>query len=127
MPATPQSATIQLANLLESEAQAIIGLYNSHKIVQAQWTDQGIANQLNALATAALNVDGSFGTADGTPNVAHPIDTRVAVNSALGKSLSANQLTQIKTLMDAIVSLVDGNAVSAQTGAHSILNQAVGG
>jgi hypothetical protein len=127
MAATPQSATIQVANLLISEANQIISLYNSHVALKAQWTEQGIANLLNALATAALNTDGSFGTADGSPNVAHPIDTRVAANAALTKSLSSNQLTSIKSLMDAIVSLIDANAVSAQTGAHGILNQAIGG
>lgn len=125
MAATPQSATIQLANNLISLAQQMINVYNAHSALQQQWTDQGIANQLNALATAALATDGSLGTADVSANVAHPIDTRVV--TSLGKALSSNQLTAIKSLLDQVKSLIDGNAVTAQGGAHGILNAAVGG
>ena len=48
---------------LRQGAKAFVDAYNS-EAYNTTWTN---------MATAALNADGSIGTADGTPNTAHPI------------------------------------------------------
>lgn len=126
MPATPQSAAIQVANALISEANnSILLFYNNHTSLMAQWTEQGIATILSKLGTVPLNPDGSLGTTpDPAPVPGNPIDP---AKYPLTKSLSSNDITAIKTILDQIKLLIDGNAVAAQTGAHGILNKAVGG
>lgn len=125
MSATPQTQTIQTANSLISLAGQLLSIYQQMVIIDAAWTDNGEANILNALGTVTLAPDGSTGSADATPNVAHPISPTLF--PSLSRSLSANQITSIKTVLDSIVTLVNGSAVSAQAGARGILNSAVGG
>jgi len=118
---TPQSQAISGAEVLINAAESLMVVYNLMAALDNQWNDIGMATTLAAMQTASLNADGSLSTTvDTTPNTAHPI-------VALPRALSSTQLAQIKTIADAVVSLLNGNAVSAQGGARAILNAAVGG
>lgn len=121
MAATPQTQAIQVANQLINLAQELISIYQAMVILDAAWSDQGVASTLAAMATATLNADGSIGAVDGSPNVNHPI------NPGLTRAISSTQISQIKTIMDGIVNYVGGSAVTTQAGARAILNAAVGG
>lgn len=125
MAATQQSQAIAVANQLISLSNQLMSIYQQMVALDAAWTDQGVATVLAALTTAALNTDGSLGTADGTPNVAHPINP--ATYPSLSRAVSSNQIGQAKTIMDGLVSYVNGQAVSTQAGARAILNAVIGG
>lgn len=124
MPATAQTQAVQIANLLILLAQQQLSIYQQMVILDAAWTDDNAANIIAALATAPQNPDGSLGTADGSANAAHPIDTRVV---GLSRALTSTQIGQLKTIMDGIVAYVGGQAVSTQASARPILNVATGG
>jgi len=121
MATSPQTQAINTANEIINVAGQLKALYDLATLIQAQWTDNAVANTPNAQATAVVNADGSTGAVDGTPNVAHQI-----TNSNLVRSLSANQITSMKTVLDTFVSMVNGNAVSATPGIRAILNSATG-
>jgi hypothetical protein len=125
MSTNPQTQAIQVTNALISAAQQLMGIFNTMATLDAQWTDQTTATILAAMGTVTQNADGTLGAVDATPNVAHPLNT--ATYTTLNRAISSNQITQIKTVLDAVVTLVNGSAVSAQTGARAILNVAVGG
>jgi hypothetical protein len=121
----PQTQAIQTANQLINLSAQLMSIYQQMVVIDAQWTDQGAANIINALGTVVLAVDGSTGAADGTPNVTHPISP--TLYPSLTRSLSANQITSLKTTLDSIVTYVNGSAVTAVPTARAILNSAVGG
>jgi hypothetical protein len=122
MAATPQTQAIQVADQLISLSQDLMGVYQAMLQLDAAWTDQGVAATLAAMATSALNADGTIGTIDGTPVSSHPINA-----TGMSRAISSTQLGQLKTILDGIVSYVGGSAVSTQVGARAILNVAVGG
>lgn len=125
MAATQQSQSIQVANNLCAAASNFLAVFQQMVGLDAAWTDNGVAAVLAALPTAALNADGSLGTADGSPNVAHPIDTRIV--TSLQHMLSSNQIGSLKTILDELVSYVNGSAVATQAGARAIINAGIGG
>src|SRR6266849_2430563 len=123
--ANPQTQAIQIANQLTGLSSQLMAIYTQMVILDAAWTDQGIANVLNAMGTVVLNTDGSTGTVDVSPNVTHPLDP--AKYPSLTRSLSSNQITSLKTILDNIVTYVNGSAVSATASARAISNTSVGG
>jgi len=122
MSGTLNSQAIRIANNIVSISQQMMVLYQQIVALDAAWTDTGAATVLAAMATTAVNADGSPGAADGAPNTAHPISS-----VALSQALSSTQFTQAKTILDAIKSLIEGNAVTAQGGARAILNVTING
>jgi|SRR5262252_6017693 len=124
---TVQSQAIQNANTITQLAAQLLNLYIAIQNVSNAWTDDGTANAINAFPTAPQNTDGSLGTADTTPNNAHPIDTRVSQFTALQRTLSANQYASTLTILQNVVNYVNGQAVAATPGVRGILNQATGG
>ena len=124
---TQQSQAIQNANTIISLSQQVMGLYVAITQANNAWNDDGSLTVIQALATCALNADGSLGTADGTPNNAHPIDIRVAANSGLSRAASENTIASCLTQLNNIVSFINGNAVAATPGVRSLLNQVTGG
>ncbi len=123
--ATQQSQAIQVANQLMSLSQQLLSIYQQMLTLDAAWTDDAVATVVAAMATTALNADGSSGAADGTPNVAHPIS--LTTYPTLSRAVSSNQIAQAKTIMDGIVAYVGGQAVTTQAGARAILNAVTGG
>ena len=104
MTATKQSQAIQSANTLISNAAQLFALYQSIKANAQQFSDLNVGGLLNSLSTAALNADGSLGTADVSPNVANPLDTRLY---GLSRSVSANQLNAMINTLNFIVTFVE--------------------
>jgi hypothetical protein len=123
--ANPQTQSIQVVNGLIMLAQQLMGLYSQLEMLDAQWTDQNVATTIAAMTTAALNADGSIGANDGTPNSAHPLSP--VAYPMLMRSMSSTQIGQLKSTLDAVVTYINGGAVSANPGARAILNGAVGG
>jgi hypothetical protein len=125
MAVNPQTQAIAVINQLENLAIQLMIIYQQMVVLDQAWTDNSMANIINALGTVVLNADGSTGAADGTPNTAHPIDP--TKYPSLSRTLSATQVTQLKTILDNIVTYVNGSAVSATASARAILNSAFGG
>lgn len=125
MASGPQSQAIGVANTLIANAQQLIAIYQSMVALDAAWTDVAAANTLAAMSTVVLGTDGTVGTADGSPNVAHPISP--TLYPGLTRLISSNQIAQLKTILDGVVTYVGGGAVSTQASARPILNVAVGG
>ena len=122
---TLNTQAIQTANNLMNLAQQLLIIYQQMVIIDAAWTDDTVATTIAAMGTVAVNADGTLGAADGTPNVAHPIN--LALYPSLSRAVSSNQIGQAKTIMDGIVAYVSGQAVSQQAGARAILNAVNGG
>lgn len=122
---TPSSQAIQTANQLISLSQQLLAIYQQMLVIDAAWTDDTVATTVAAMSTTTLNADGSIGTADSTPNVAHPMS--LTVYPTLSRAISSNQLGQAKTILDGIVNYVGGTAVTTQVGARAILNAVTGG
>lgn len=122
MATTPQTQAAQVVNGLIACAQQMMTIYQQMVALDAQWTDQNVANIVAAMATAAQNADGSIGATDATPNTAHPI-----TSALLTRAISSTQIAQIKTILDGMVGYINGQAVATQAGSRAILNVAVGG
>jgi hypothetical protein len=125
MSATPNTQAIQVANLIMSLSQQLLGIYQQMLNADAAWTDNAVATTIAAMGTTALAADGTIGAADGSPNVAHPIN--LTTYPSLQRAVSSNQIAQAKTIMDGIVNYVGGQAVTTQAGARAILNAVTGG
>jgi hypothetical protein len=125
MTATPQSQAIQVANQLFSNASALMAIYQSQIAIDNTWNDNTVGATLNAMSTVALNSDGTAGSADGSPNVAHPLSP--TLYPTLQHMLSSNQISSIKTILDEIVTYINGQAVATQAAARAILNSGIGG
>lgn len=120
----PQTQAIGLINELLGWAVQLKAMSDAMVALDGVWSDNNVGATLNAFGTVALNADGSPGAADGTVNTAHPINP--TNYPGITRMLSATQITQIKTILDTIPTLVSGSAVSAQSGARGILNFAAG-
>lgn len=86
-----------------------------------QYTASAYSTTWDAWPTAAQNADGSLGTADGTPNNSHPIDTRIAALAGLATPLSANNLVNGAALLTALDAFFTNQAV-ATSNRDAILN-----
>jgi hypothetical protein len=121
MSATPQSQAINGAN----DLLAIMQQLQSVRAAADNWLKQYTASNYsaiwNALATAPANTDGSLGTADGSPNIAHPIDTRIAALVNLLTPISATNLVNGAALLQALDAFFT-NQVVATSNRDAILN-----
>lgn len=127
MAATLNSQTVQMANDIMGLISQLGALKSQIDSLVAQWAQLNGATQMAAMATCALNADGSLGAADASPSTAtgHVIDTRVV--TSLGRATSAYNVGLAENLLSAVSSLLSGNAVAAQSGFPSILAQLTGG
>ncbi len=125
MSGTLNSQAIKVANTIVSLSQQMMTNYQQIVALDAAWTDIGAATVIAAMATATLNADGSIGSVDATPNTAHPINA--LLYPQLSQAVSSTQLAQAKTILDALRSLIEGSAVSAQGGARAILTAMING
>lgn len=126
MSATPQSQAVSLANTILSIDAQIASLFAQANQVIALWSDTGAEAVVNALPTAALNADGTLGTADGTPNTAHVIDTRVV--TALTRAISAADVGALKLyVLGNFVSMCNGTAIGVLPAMRQLINKAQGG
>jgi hypothetical protein len=122
---TPSSEAVDAANEIMLISAELISLYNRIVAVDLAWNDHGVAVLLSNFNTAVLTADGILGAQDPTPVAAHPI-----VNTnypPLNRPVTAMQITQMKSAIDDVGKYIGGSAISANPGAHAILNAAVGG
>jgi hypothetical protein len=94
---TKQQAAIVRANQLIGLCQTLQTTRSSITDFIKAYNSEGYSTVWAGLATAAQNPDGSLGTADGSPNTAHPIDTRVI--TGLNAAVSETQLVAGVTLL----------------------------
>jgi hypothetical protein len=125
MSGTLNSQGVKTANTILQLSQQMMSIYSQIVSMDAAWTDTGAATVIAAMATTAVNADGSSGASDGAPNVAHPINT--VIYPQLTQSVSSTQLAQAKTILDGVRSYIEGQAVSTQIGARAILNAVING
>lgn len=123
--ATVQTQNVGIANTIIDIVQQLSLLKGRIDAVAAQFTQLTSQTTLNAMATCAVNADGSLGTADGSPNAAHPIDTRVI--QALNRAVLASDLGSALTGINMVSTLLAGGAPTQQGQMPSILAKFVGG
>lgn len=121
MPATPQSQAINGANDLLFVMQQLQQVRATVDNYVRQYVAANYSAEWNAFPTAAVNADGSLGTADATPNTARPIDTRIANVSGLQVPLSATNLVNGVALLQALQAFFT-NQVVATSNRDAIMN-----
>lgn len=120
-----QTQAITNANQIIALSSSLLSLYNDITVLTNSWSDDNSLTILQNFGTCAQNTDGSLGTIDTTPNNAHPIN--LANYPGLNRQVSANQLINALVQLEAVVSYLNGNALSATPGARTVLNAVVGG
>ena len=108
--ATKQSAAVNGANALGALIQSLLSVRSQVNEFVSKYNDENWSAVWNALPTAPANADGSLGTADGTPNNAHPIDTRIV--SALTFPLAANDFVNGVAALQALQAFFTGGSVA---------------
>ena|SRR5579859_479946 len=108
--ATKQSMAVGGANRLTSLMQQFQTFRASVNDYVTQYNDANWSAVWDALPTAAANADGTFGTADASPNNAHPIDTRVV--SGLSAAMAANDMVNAVALLEALQAFLTNQAVA---------------
>lgn len=73
MPQTKNQAAIQAAYDITTIMILMRNLREQCKAFNDRYNSEGYNTTWNNMNTAASNSDGTIGTADGTPNTAHPI------------------------------------------------------
>jgi hypothetical protein len=115
-----------VANNLLTYAQQVLTLYAQLQLLDQQWTDYNVSGTLAQLKTSPINLDGSISTTlDVAPVQTNPIN--VATYQTLDRPVSLQQLSQVKTVLDGIISYVSGQAVATNAGARAILDAVTGG
>lgn len=108
---TKQTKAITAANTVIALAQQLAILRSSINDFVTAYNSEGYSNVWNALPTATQNTDGSLGTADGSPNTAHPINTGTV--TTLAKAVSATQLVNAVSMLEQLQNFF-GNAEVTQ-------------
>jgi hypothetical protein len=121
MAATPESQAINLANDLLSVMQLLQQARNAGDDFLKKYAAINASTIWNAMATAPQNADGSLAAADGSPNTAHPIDTRVAGQTNLQTPISAANLVNGAALLQALDAFFT-NAAVATSNRDAVLN-----
>lgn len=114
--ATGQDKAIAAGNTVIGFMSQLQGLRQQINDFITQYNSEGYSTIWNNQATAPQAANGTLGTADGTPNVAHPIDTRVA-GQTLNKAVSANQLVAGVVVLQQLQNFFKNSAVT--TGNYS--------
>lgn len=118
---TQEAQTAGVANGIIACVAQCQGLKLQIDALSTQWTNLSVANMLNAFNTAASTTTGGIGTVDGSPNVAHVINTAVAPGSELSRAISANNIAAMLTFLQGVSSAIGGSAVSANGAAVSLI------
>lgn len=116
MAVTQQNQVANVVNQLMALGGQMVTMQQQINNLAAQWNNLGVSVMLANFPTAPLDSLGGLGTADGSPNTAHPIDTRTPDGSLINRSLSATQIGAILTCLEGVASAIGGTAVAAQAG-----------
>lgn len=120
MKATKEDAAIAGANELFGYMQQLKAIRLGMTDFLKKYNDETWSTVWASLATAAQNADGSLGTADGTPNTAHPIDTRVGTQTALNKAVTQTMLVSGVTCLNQLVNFFGNVAVTTGNYSQSV-------
>jgi hypothetical protein len=118
---TQQTQAAAVANTLIAQLAQAASLQAQIDATVTEWTTLSVANMINAFPTAVFLTTGALGTADGSPNVAHPIDTRTADGALITRAISANDIAGIVTGLNGISAAIKGQAVSANGALASLI------
>jgi len=118
---TQQTQAANVANTLLSLLAQAASLQAQIDAMSTQWTNLGVANMINAFPTATVFTTGGLNAADGTPNVAHVIDTRTTDGALINRAISANDIASVLTSLQGISNVVKGQAVSANGATVSLV------
>lgn len=121
MAITPETQVANTTNQIIALASSCVGLAAQIAAVSAAWTNLSVATKLNAFPTAPLLTTGVLGTADGSPNVANPIDVRVTPGSDISRAISANDVAGLLTVLQGVLAVIGGSAVSLNGAAVQLL------
>lgn len=110
---TQQDQVSAVANLLISLTAGLAATKVQIDQASAAWTNLSVATKVNAYPTAPLLTTGALGTADVSPTVTNPIDTRIAPGNTLMTAISANNIAGLLTYLQGISAAIGGGAVSA--------------
>lgn len=108
---SPQDQAISVLNQMITETNNLLATQVRLSALHAQWTNFAVATKVNAFNTAPLLTTGAYDTADGSPNVAHPVDTRVYTTLIAG--ISPNNFAGIDTFLQGVATVIGGGAVGA--------------
>lgn len=124
MPAqAPADVAVVEANALMSICQQIRNLQTQIQGLLAYNAASPLGTPWSALNTAATASDGQLGTADGSPNTSHIIDTRVY--PLLNRAVSETQLVQALQIVVDFNAFCAGTAVGANAARPAQLNAVV--
>lgn len=112
---TKQTKAVAAANFALSVGQQLANIRDAINTFLVKNTNEGYTTTWSSFATCAQNADGSLGTADSTPNTAHPIDTRTAGLTGLANSVSETQLANVILTFQQLQNFFNGTAVTANT------------
>lgn len=110
---TQQDQVSAVANLLISLTAGLAATKIQIDQASAAWTNLSVATKVNAYPTAPLLTTGALGTADVSPTITNPIDTRIAPGNTLTTAISANNIAGLLTYLQGISTAIGGGAVSA--------------
>src|SRR5262252_8042274 len=110
----------RIANGIISVSRQMFALGEQIQDLNQNWQNLSSANALNAMPTAPLTPTGALDAADGTPNPAHPIDTRTTDGATIERAISANDLAGLLTFLNGIHGAVNGQAVTANGAAPQL-------
>jgi hypothetical protein len=125
MAQTLQSQVIGLANQMNGIAAQLVGLQALLTAINEQWSALDGQTVMNAMGTCAQNADGSIGAADSSPTTGHPINP--ATYPTLNRATSAYNYGATLTVLQQLLNLLNGAAVTQQTTAPTILAEMTGG
>lgn len=121
MTITQETQVADIANNLISLTAQLYGIAQQISATNAKITPLDVATKLAAFPTAAITATGGIGAADGTPNVAHPINTGVSPGTLINRAISFNDLAAILTYLTNIAAGINGSAVAAQSTAPTLI------
>lgn len=120
IPQTKKAAAVAGANTLIGLMSQFEALRSQGAEAVKQYNSEGWGTTWAAMPTAALNSDGSLGTADGSPTSGHPIDTRVTDQSTLQRAASATQLSAAVTFLNDWANFLGNAAVGTAQRSQTI-------
>lgn len=119
MATTQQDQAVAVVNLIINLTATLYDLQQQINRVSFQWTNLSVATKLQSAPTAVQTATGGLGAADGSPNVAHPIDTRIV--SAISNPISATDLASLLTYLQGIATAIGGGALLANNAAPQLV------
>lgn len=110
---TQETQVDSIANTIINLTSAVDGIRQQINAVSAAYTNLSAATKLNNFPTAPLTTTGGLGTADASPVVTNPIDTRTVIGGGISRAVSANNLAGMMTGLQGIATVINGGSVAA--------------